>query len=98
MLFRSRAPSFSTSLTLSLNYNKTGVTFAYVEHANVILLAMTRANANAAAMLVYLHRLKDGERKGMGERYSTSFLALSFRSRTTNSARPPHPRPLSLSL
>lgn len=38
-----------------------GVTFAFVEHANVILLAMTRVNANAAALIVYLHRLKDGE-------------------------------------
>jgi hypothetical protein len=45
---------------LNLHNNPTGVTFAFVEHANVILLAMARTNANAAAMLVYLHRLKDG--------------------------------------
>uniref|UniRef100_A0A7S0R0U6 MHD domain-containing protein n=1 Tax=Pyramimonas obovata TaxID=1411642 RepID=A0A7S0R0U6_9CHLO len=34
-----------------------GVTYAYVQHNNIYLLAVTRANANAMAMLTFIHRL-----------------------------------------
>jgi len=34
-----------------------GVTYAYVQHSNLYLLAVTRANANAMAVLTFLHRL-----------------------------------------
>jgi AP-1 complex subunit mu len=34
-----------------------GVTYLYLQHANVYLLAVTRQNVNAAAVVVFLHRL-----------------------------------------
>lgn len=34
-----------------------GVSYVYVLHANVYLLAVTRANANAAAVVAFLHHL-----------------------------------------
>lgn len=34
-----------------------GVTYAYVQHNNLYLLAVTRTNANAMAILTFLHKL-----------------------------------------
>ena len=34
-----------------------GVTCLYVQHNNLYLLALTRCNTNAAALLLFLHRL-----------------------------------------
>ena len=34
-----------------------GVTYIYVQHTNLYLLAVTRTNTNAAAILLFLHRL-----------------------------------------
>eukprot|EP01026_Neomeris_dumetosa_P043657 TRINITY_DN3667_c0_g2_i2.p2 TRINITY_DN3667_c0_g2~~TRINITY_DN3667_c0_g2_i2.p2 ORF type:complete len:231 (+),score=23.40 TRINITY_DN3667_c0_g2_i2:213-905(+) len=36
-----------------------GVSYLYVQHSNLYLVAVTRANLNAAAVLVFLHRLID---------------------------------------
>jgi len=33
-----------------------GVTYIYLQHSNVYLLAVTRENVNAAAVMVFLHR------------------------------------------
>mmetsp|Transcript_12503 Transcript_12503/g.17048 ORF Transcript_12503/g.17048 Transcript_12503/m.17048 type:complete len:430 (+) Transcript_12503:486-1775(+) len=34
-----------------------GITFAYIQHNNIYLVAVTRTNTNAMAMLTFLHRL-----------------------------------------
>jgi len=34
-----------------------GVTYIYLQHSNVYLLAVTRQNVNATAVVVFLHRL-----------------------------------------
>lgn len=34
-----------------------GVTYIYLQHSNVYLLAVTRQNVNATAVMVFLHRL-----------------------------------------
>lgn len=36
-----------------------GITYVWVQHANLYLLAMTRTNLNAAAIVLFLHRLVD---------------------------------------
>ena len=36
-----------------------GVSYIYLQHSNLYLLAVTRENVNAAAVLVFLHRLLD---------------------------------------
>ena len=36
-----------------------GICFIFVPYSNLYLLAMTRENVNAAAVLVFLHKLKD---------------------------------------
>lgn len=36
-----------------------GVTYVYLQHANLYLLAVTRTNVNAASIMLFLHRLVD---------------------------------------
>ena len=36
-----------------------GITYVWVQHANLYLLAMTRSNANASSIVLFLHRLVD---------------------------------------
>eukprot|EP00210_Caulerpa_lentillifera_P005228 g4995.t1 len=36
-----------------------GITYVWVQHANLYLLAMTRTNLNAASIVLFLHRLVD---------------------------------------
>eukprot|EP01024_Parvocaulis_polyphysoides_P007137 TRINITY_DN12146_c1_g1_i1.p1 TRINITY_DN12146_c1_g1~~TRINITY_DN12146_c1_g1_i1.p1 ORF type:complete len:428 (+),score=68.88 TRINITY_DN12146_c1_g1_i1:242-1525(+) len=44
---------------LSPVFQVDGVSYLYVQHTNLYLVAVTRANLNAASVLVFLHRLID---------------------------------------
>lgn len=39
--------------------NASGITYVWVQHSNLYLLAMTRSNANASSIVLFLHRLVD---------------------------------------
>ena len=51
-----------------------GVTCLYIQHNNLYLMALTRCNANAAAILLFLHRLV-----GVLEHYFTNLEEESLR-------------------
>ena len=36
-----------------------GVSYCYITHSNLVLMAVSRTNANAAAVLLFLHKLRD---------------------------------------
>jgi hypothetical protein len=36
-----------------------GVTYMYIQHNNLYLMAVSRQNANAASLLLFLHRIVD---------------------------------------
>ena len=36
-----------------------GVSYCYITHSNLVLMTVSRANANAAATLLFLHKLRD---------------------------------------
>jgi len=57
--FISKVNELKDSGKLSPVLHDEGVTYVYLQHSNVYLLAVTRENVNAASVLVFLHRLVD---------------------------------------
>eukprot|EP00882_Tetradesmus_deserticola_P020396 GHRQ01022036.1.p1 GENE.GHRQ01022036.1~~GHRQ01022036.1.p1 ORF type:complete len:124 (+),score=52.94 GHRQ01022036.1:97-468(+) len=57
--FMSKLNESEDSGKLSPILHDDGVTYIYLQHSNVYLLAVTRQNVNATAVVVFLHRLVD---------------------------------------
>jgi AP-1 complex subunit mu len=57
--FMSKLNESEDSGKLSPILHDEGVTYIYLQHSNVYLLAVTRQNVNATAVMVFLHRLVD---------------------------------------
>jgi AP-1 complex subunit mu len=57
--FMSKLNESEDSGKLSPVLHDEGVTYIYLQHSNVYLLAVTRQNVNATAVVVFLHRLVD---------------------------------------
>jgi AP-1 complex subunit mu len=57
--FMSKLNESEDSGKLSPVLHDEGVTYIYLQHSNVYLLAVTRQNVNATAVMVFLHRLVD---------------------------------------
>jgi AP-1 complex subunit mu len=57
--FMSKLNESEDSGKLSPVLHDEGVTYIYLQHSNVYLLAVTRQNVNATAVMVFLHRLID---------------------------------------
>ncbi|KAF6250703.1 Mu1-adaptin [Scenedesmus sp. NREL 46B-D3] len=57
--FMSKLNESEDSGKLSPVLHDDGVTYIYLQHSNVYLLAVTRQNVNATAVMVFLHRLVD---------------------------------------
>lgn len=55
--FMSKVNESEDSGKLSPILHDEGVTYLYLQHSNVYLLAVTRQNVNATAVMVFLHRL-----------------------------------------
>lgn len=55
--FMSKVNESEDSGKLSPVLHDEGVTYIYLQHSNVYLLAVTRQNVNATAVMVFLHRL-----------------------------------------
>jgi AP-1 complex subunit mu len=55
--FMSKVNESEDSGKLSPVLHDEGVTYIYLQHTNVYLLAVTRQNVNATAVMVFLHRL-----------------------------------------
>mmetsp|Transcript_20293 Transcript_20293/g.24260 ORF Transcript_20293/g.24260 Transcript_20293/m.24260 type:complete len:434 (+) Transcript_20293:455-1756(+) len=55
--FMTRLHSDESEGSLAPTFIENDVSYAYVQHNNLYLLAVTRSNANAMAMLTFLHRL-----------------------------------------
>lgn len=55
--FMSKVNESEDSGKLSPVLHDEGVSYIYLQHSNVYLLAVTRQNVNATAVMVFLHRL-----------------------------------------
>ena len=57
--FMTKINELEDSGKLSPVMHDDGVTYIYLQHTNVYLLAVTRENVNATAVVLFLHRLVD---------------------------------------
>ena len=59
-----------------------GVTYLYLQHSNVYLLAVTKSNVNAASTVYFLHKLIEVRRSKSRSSFSHSFFLQLFRPRS----------------
>ena len=55
----SRVPIAAARSQVTPVFFDDGVSYAYITHSNLVLMTVSRTNANAAATLLFLHKLRD---------------------------------------
>jgi AP-1 complex subunit mu len=55
----SRVPTAAAHLQVTPVFFDDGVSYSYITHSNLVLMTVSRTNANAAATLLFLHKLRD---------------------------------------
>ena len=64
-----------------------GITYSYITHNSLFLLAVSRTNANAASTLYFLHRLVDVFKYYFEARARAAHGVLQMRPRQAGSSR-----------